>query len=77
MTPKEKAKELVHKHLNYFGVNKDSVEEEKAVISAMITVDEILKLPMLSAGWQDGINLPSNNRQKPYWQEVKKEIENL
>lgn len=76
MKPKEKAKNLIHKHLNYFGTNKDSVDEEKAKVSAIITVDEILQD---FAGYRVKHYLTLNQAKElsEYWQEVKQEIEKL
>jgi hypothetical protein len=62
MTPKEKAIELVEKFTNlYEGINLGLAKKHWAKQSALIAVDEILKLR---------VNIP-------YWQEVKQEIENL
>jgi hypothetical protein len=62
MTPKEKAIELVEKFTNlYEGINLGLAKKHWAKQSALIAVDEILKLR---------VNIP-------YWQEVKEEIENL
>jgi hypothetical protein len=62
MTPKEKAIELVEKFTNlYEGINLGLAKKHWAKQSALIAVDEILKLR---------VNIP-------YWQEVKEEIEKL
>ena len=62
MTPKEKAIELVEKFTNlYEGINLGLAKKHWAKQSALIAVDEILKLR---------VNIP-------YWQEVKQEIEKL
>jgi hypothetical protein len=66
MTPKEKAKELVHKM--YIGFVHD-LYSYKAKQCALIAVDEIFKTGLLE-GSTLGIN-------KKYWQEVKQEIEKL
>ena len=68
MTPKEKAKELVDKLKN--GLWKDrgvSIYSEDAIYCALIAVDEIL----------NAINPFGQFLGKDYWQEVKKEIEQL
>lgn len=67
MTPKTKAGVLIHKHLNYFGLDKDEVNDEKAKQSALITVDEILKV-------LDGFSYTPT---QDYWQSVRQEIEQL
>ena len=62
MNPQEKAVELVEKFTNlYEGINLGLAKKYWAKQSALIAVDEILKLR---------VNIP-------YWQEVKEEIENL
>jgi hypothetical protein len=62
MNPQEKAIELVEKFTNlYEGINLGLAKKHWAKQSALIAVDEILKLR---------VNIP-------YWQEVKEEIENL
>jgi hypothetical protein len=60
MTPKEKAKELVDK---MYGVT-----DYQAKQSALIAVDEIMKLDVV---WYQG------SRTYDFYQEVKKEIEKL
>lgn len=68
MTEKEKAKELVHKLKN--GLWKDrgvSIHSEDAIYCALIAVDEIL----------NSINPFGQFLGKDYWEEVKKEIEQL
>jgi hypothetical protein len=62
MTPQEKAVELVERFINlYEGVTLGLAKKHWAKQSALIAVDEILKLR---------VNIP-------YWQEVKQEIEKL
>jgi hypothetical protein len=62
MNPQEKAVELVEKFTNlYEGINLGLAKKHWAKQSALIAVDEILKLR---------VNIP-------YWQEVKQEIEKL
>ena len=65
MTPKEKAIELYNKFLNPSGDTYlyGMLEHESAKECALIAVDEILKTNPYKA--------------RNYWQEVKKEIENL
>lgn len=68
MTEKEKARELVDKLKN--GLRKDrgvSIYSEDAIYCALIAVDEIL----------NAINPFGQFLGKDYWQEVKKEIEQL
>ena len=65
MTPKEKAKELFDKYAMYLRSNLMYDEEayEDAKVCALIAVDEILE--------------HSYQVMKPFWQEVKQEIELL
>ena len=63
MTPKEKAKELVDKYQFVEIANYTSMFEVKQC--ALIAVDEIIKSSLMP------------NSIKPYWQEVKNEIELL
>jgi hypothetical protein len=76
MTPKEKAKELIHK----FKIG-DVVTEKLQIVNiniysklfALIAVDEIIDSnPVEQMTFLNGVR--SNI---PYWQEVKQEIENL
>ena len=68
MTPKEKAKELIKKHIDaQNGYNEREMFGTIAILSALIAVDEILhvcEFHRLSA-------------EKDYWLEVKNEIESL
>lgn len=72
MTPKEKAKDLVEKMSSksaVFKINKLSKQ------CAIIAVDELIKE---SSSKSMTIRFPKCNlSDKEYWQEVKKEIENL
>lgn len=78
MTPKEKANELV---IDFHSVSSESIyygiDWLMAKQCALIAVDEILKISSLSGGWQNGIDMPLNDRQRQYWEEVKQEIEKL
>ena len=71
MTPKEKAKEL----MDTIFYRTYHIKSEDAKQCALITVDEILS--------NEKIELPFNKRNQiyfcdiEYWQEVRKEIENL
>ena len=69
MTPKEKAEQLVSRYRKEILRGKYRINgfviEELAEESALIAVDEILKLEL-----NDGYD-------KEYWQEVKQEIETL
>jgi hypothetical protein len=66
LTPKEKAKQLVEKMIIYH--SPDDKDYEAAIDCALIAVDEILNaiqdLPIDDVNWN-------------YWQEVKQEIEAL
>lgn len=64
MTPKEKAKELVDK----FRISK-AITESYAKQCALILVDEILNIE-----WDE---FEMSGDEVMYWEEVKKEIENL
>jgi hypothetical protein len=68
MTPREKAKELVNKFIQYTPANEE-FEFIYAKKCALIAVDEIIKevTPKVSL----------YTYQLQFWQEVKKEIENL
>ncbi len=76
MNPKEKAKNLIHKHLNYFGSNKEEVDNEKARISAITTVDEILQ-DYSGYRVKHYLTLDGAMALSEYWEEVKTELENL
>ena len=67
MTAKEKAVELI----DFFTFN--CKECDNAKISALIAVDEILKLENNNGYYFDGTNVTSIS----FWQEVKQEIEKL
>ena len=68
MMPKEKAQDLFYKYLLYFPEFYNDLEydynSEDAKQCALIAVNEIL-------------NVIHTNMEDRYWQEVKKEIENL
>jgi hypothetical protein len=79
MTPKEKAKVILHKHLYWYppieGMD-EQLHKSKAIGSAIITVDEIIQdyssyriKPWVS--YNNALELMS------YWEEVKSEIEKL
>ena len=70
MTPKEKAEELVNKYYYHSKCNLLSPFEAKNC--ALIAVDEILQSNPIIFREDNSIML-----NKSYWQEVKKEIENL
>jgi len=65
MTPQEKAEELFKKYYSYLKANlmDDKEAWEDAKVCAIMAVDEILK--------------NCYEVMKPFWQEVKQEIENL
>ena len=71
MTPKEKAIELYNKFLNPSGDTYlyGMLEHESAKECALIAVDEIML--------NEKINHSSLDKTYEYWEEVKKEIENL
>ena len=70
MTPKEKAGELYNKMYDY------SLFEEEAKRCALIAVDEILSELAYTQNYvEDAMN--KIQVYISYWQEVKKEIENL
>ena len=71
---KEKAGELAQKMFNVYG----NIEKRTAIECSLIAVDEILKLEVLYskikyAGW----NNVSPECSKEFWENVKKEIEQL
>ena len=70
MTPKEKANELVDKYATYAVMWTGGIEvgKQNCKQCALIAVDEIIK-------YLNDILVPNPFGQ--YWQEVKKEIENL
>jgi hypothetical protein len=67
MEPKEKAEQLVNKMFNWIEGG-SVIEYESARECALIAVDEILKVASFYNDSQAEVT---------YWQEVKKEIENL
>ena len=67
MEPKEKAEHLVNKMFNWIQGG-SVIEYEMAKECALIAVDEILKVASFYNDSQAEVT---------YWQEVKKEIENL
>ena len=70
MTPKEKAKEIVYKFY-------DEIKYmERAKQCAMIAVDEVLNVLPQQEYLEDRGEY-SENRERIYWKEVKREIENL
>ena len=75
MTPKEKAKELFDKfsrhimHFDEFEGWKEHIDSSEAKQFALVAVDEILNHHQQEQGLY--------RIDKYYWQEVKKEIENL
>ena len=71
MSPKEKAEELVNK---FYDINADNFESFNWKC-ALTLVNEILSLRVLRGGWPESAKLPNNDSMRPYWEEVKKEIE--
>jgi hypothetical protein len=69
MEAKEKAEQLVNKMFNWIEGG-SAIEYEIAKECALIAVDEILDSIVI-------IDLTAAENQFTYWQEVKKEIENL
>ncbi len=70
MTPQEKAKEIVYKFY-------DEIKYmERAKQCAMIAVDEVLNVLPQQEYLEDRGEY-SENRERIYWKEVKREIENL
>ena len=69
MTPKEKAKELAAKFIQYTPADED-IEYEYAKQCGLIAVDEILDLI---------ITIYDYDREQldPYWKQVKQELEKL
>lgn len=62
MTPKEKAVDLIKKHLETYDITPIAIK------SAMITVDEIIK---------EFDSNPKTRKEEHYWYVVKKELEDL
>jgi hypothetical protein len=87
LTPKEKAKELIDRYLdieNYNNLNLDlfcdecGMSVESAKYCALIAVDEILKaIPNEYLDIYGGEAYMQINEDVEYWNEVKKEINNL
>jgi hypothetical protein len=92
MTPEEKAKELFDKfsrhimHFDEFEGWKEYIDSSEAKQCALIAVDEIINSTPLDPNFADWDDCGGEHRywydaQKTqafhYWQEVKKEIENL
>jgi hypothetical protein len=80
MEVKQKAKELVEKcYSKYNNIRKDKVYSQEQKRMANLIVDEILNLGLLVS--QPSINknnnMKPNSSHKEYWQEVKREINNL
>ena len=74
MTPKQKAKELFDKFYYLFPEKrKIDFGYNKSKQCALITVDDILKLPSID----DGRMIVVIKEDYDYWQEVKNEIEKL
>jgi hypothetical protein len=76
MTPKEKAKDLVDKHLKLC-VEKDYHQDFKLIQAkrgALIAVDEIVKE---CSEWVGGDFSRWEQSRIDYWQEVKSEIERI
>jgi hypothetical protein len=72
MTPKEKAKDLLNKYLNYIN-NYDYVKERDIIRTkkcALIAVDEIMLVACDESDFDETMT-------KHWWQEVKQEIENI
>lgn len=70
MKPKDKAEELILKYLRIDNDTKEWFHKGLAKQCALIAVDEILSMGIMSESgdWRMA---------KSYWQEVKQEIENL
>jgi hypothetical protein len=84
MTPKEKAKQLVDRFIEMNQQHSSDTEEEYGNSyeyhkkCALIVVNEVIDLKILSAGWAESCkHLSLNKSQKPYWEEVKQEINKL
>ena len=73
MSSKEKAKELLKRHINYLCIS-DETAEFKAKESALITVDEILSFIEEVDPQALSYELIG---QRDYWREVLTEIESL
>lgn len=66
MKAKDKAEELIKKFTNYYGLDSDLVNDEKAIQCALICVDEIIEVCNVLEPWL-GLE---------YWEKVKQEILN-
>ena len=77
MTPKEKAKELIAKFLEYAYSDANDNQKTDAIQCALICVDEIIEsspsLPILSDNGTYGSDIEESSK---FWQEVKQEILN-
>lgn len=71
MTPKEKAQELFYKMLKHSFSDENVSALHRAKQCALIAVDEVLNDDWYIATREDLL------ARKEYWQEVKKEINNL
>jgi hypothetical protein len=75
LTPKERAKELVDKYFENWNL---SLTIENAKQCTLIAVDEILSIQCLSNGYAESCkHMKPHKGQRPYWEEVKQEINNL
>lgn len=74
MTPKEKADSLVDTYRQFLPYYSKTNNFKRAVGSALIAVDEIIKSDPHSPIEFDGKDYKTPNN---YWQEVKQEIEKL
>ena len=88
MTPKEEAVEIfalfydLSPNEAFFNeplsLTEHYSKSELAKKSALIAVDKILKLSVLSAGFHESCkHMRMHDGQKPYWLDVKKEIRNI
>ena len=70
MTPKDKAVELVYEYYFFLKEVKNTITIKECKNCASVAVDEILSMGIMSdsGDWEMA---------KLYWEEVKKEIENL
>jgi hypothetical protein len=83
MTPKEKAKELVDKYLRTYPIYNNptvviSYTHNEAKQCALIAVDELIKEAYFTDAYIKSVFFTDGYYDKQeYWQEIKKEIENL
>jgi hypothetical protein len=80
MTPKEKAKELSDKYLYFVEAFSENQLNENIKQCALIPVDEIINcIKKIHNGmtWNERKQVIDRNLGYSYWQEVKKEIENI